>query len=154
MPIRQGSTTAYNREVMMPVLRRVCAFILAVTLLGCSKHEGATLKVEVSPGLSASATDAVLNLSIYELLDSSPTNYRSATYESQSLQSPFCSNSSIEGTNKCSQERRLVAIIPEGFKILFIRNDNGIMQGNTILFRFNQTTQTNTMGWRIVGMFK
>jgi hypothetical protein len=153
-PDRAEATSKYT----MPVLRPTFGVVLAIGLFGCSKYEGVVLvhppTVEVSPGLPATATNAVLSLSIFEPADASPTNYRSATYGIRSLQYPGWSSSTIDGTNVWSQEARLAAIIPDGFEIRFTRCDNGVTQTNTVLFRFGETTQTSTIGFRIVGRYE
>ncbi|MGA2540252.1 MAG: hypothetical protein ABSG78_01685 [Verrucomicrobiota bacterium] len=51
-------------------------------------------------------------------------------------------------------EQRLLAIRAEGFVMLFTERDGGVVHTNAVLFRYGQTNETNTLGWKIVGRFK
>jgi hypothetical protein len=120
-----------------------------------------TETVAVSSNVPEKMERAILHLAIYE------TN--GSCYGSRSLESPCGSGSTDDGINVYSQEERLVAITPDGFEMRFTRKQcpstwatkaplvegvNLIIQTNTVLFRFQGTTETNTLGWRIVGKFK
>jgi hypothetical protein len=70
------------------------------------------------------------------------------------LKSPVGSGSSVVGTNVSFEEERLIAIKTDGFEILFTKRENGVVQTNIVLFYYGQITQTNTLGWKIVGNFK
>jgi hypothetical protein len=60
------------------------------------------------------------------------------------------------GSNSDGQydENRLLAIRAEGFQMLFTERDGGVVQTNIVLFRYGEDTETNTLGWKIVGRFK
>jgi len=51
-------------------------------------------------------------------------------------------------------EERLLAIRADGFLMLFTKRDGGVGQTNAVLFRYGEATETNTLGWKIVGRFK
>jgi hypothetical protein len=69
---------------------------------------------------------------------------------SQSLENPVWSGT-VDGRYN---EERLVAIRADGFLILFTQREGGFTQTNIILFPYGQTTETNALGWQIVGRYK
>lgn len=144
-----------TRSATMRVFWHMLVFVLLVTLVGCSDYEGVTLvhqqTVEISPGLPASSTNAVLHLRLVPTLDASSTNKREMIAGSRSLNSPVGSGGDSSGHY---HEQRLVAIRVDGFLILFTKRDGGATQTNSLVFPYGQTTQTNALGWRIVGYFK
>ena len=156
-----------TRHFVIFALLLALAFILALLVFSAGRfsYEQVTplhlQTVEVSPGLPTSVTDAVLHLSIYEPADASPTNHRSATIESRSLQSPVGSGSTSTDTGETWNEERLIAINADGFKMLFIKQwrVSGLGQEihretNVMLFRYGQVTDTNAVGLKIIGKFK
>jgi hypothetical protein len=156
--IQQGASFAQWLVVMFVILLVALTFALLVAFAGRFQYESVTLAhtttVDISQNLPESARNAVLHLSIFEPVDASPTNYHTAIYGSRSLNSPVGSGSIGGSTYTNYQEERLVAINADGFNMLFTRRDNGVVQTNTILFRYGKTTQTNTLGWKIIGNFK
>ena len=137
----------------MRVLCQIGMVALSLMLAGCSDHESVTLvhrpTVKIEPGLPASATNAVLQVRIH-IPYGLPTNYASIS-GSRSLKSPVGRGSDSTGFYS---EQRLVAIHSDGFVMLFTVRDAGVTKTNTVLFRYGETTETNTMGWKIDGHFK
>ena len=83
--------------------------------------------VEVSPGLPASVTNAVLHVSMYEPANASPTNYRSECFVSRSLKSPVGGRKIFDAeSGERWDEQRLIAINADGFKML-LQNDGGYL---------------------------
>jgi hypothetical protein len=153
-----GEVQLWVVRSLMRTLGHISFCALLLMLFGCSKDESVTLihpeTVEVLPGLPSSATNAVLNLRLIAPSDATEANKRELIAGSWSLKSPIGTSSTIEGTHTSSQEERLMAIVSDGFQMRFTCRDNGITQSITVLFRFGEVTQTNSMGWRIVGTFK
>jgi len=156
-----------TRHIVIFVFLLVLAFVLTLLVFSAGRfsYEQVTpiypQTVEVSPGLPPSASDAILNLSIYEPADASPTNYRSKIFGSRSLQYLGGFSSSSTDTGETWDENRLIAINADGFKMFFTKRWRlpGLGQEihqetNVILFRYGQVTDTNAIGWRIVGKFK
>jgi len=107
--------------------------------------------VEVSPGLPASVSNAVLRIIQVTPTNATPTTYREKTSGHRSLGSPVGSGGDSVGHY---HENRLLAIRAEGFLMLFTSRDGGVVQTNVVLFRYGEVTETNTLGWKIVGQFK
>ena len=63
-------------------------------------------------------------------------------------------NAPVTNSGGHYDENRLLAIRPEGFLMLFTERDSGVVQTNAVLFRYGESTETNTLGWRIIGRFK
>jgi hypothetical protein len=156
-----------TRHFFVFALLLILAFSLALLVFSAGRfsYEQVTpihpQTVEVSPGLSPSVSDAVLHLSIYEPVDASPTNYRSAHFGGRSLQHPVGSGGELADMGGTWDENRLIAINADGFKILFTKQWRlpGVGQEihqetNVILFRYGQVTDTNVIGWRIIGKFE
>ena len=140
----------------MFIHRQILVFALLLAFVGCSDGERKSSTrqvVEVSQNLPASLSNAVLNLHIREPIDSLATNH-SIWGGDRSLKSPVGSGGVIDGTNASFQEERLIAIVSDGFEVLFTRRDNGVVQTNIVLFHYGEVTQTNTLDWSIVGKFK
>ena len=118
--------------------------------------------VEVSTNVPASLFNAELDLKIRGSSDPRTTNY-SGWYLSghASLTGPGGSSGSLGGTIDEWDGYRLIAINSEGFEVLFTKRWRlaGLGQKlneetNVILFRYGQVTETNALGWKIVGKFK
>jgi len=148
------------RHIVIFALLLVFALALALLVISAGRlqYESVTLSfqkdVEVAPNLPASLSNAVLHVSCSGPLDGSWSG-------SRSLNSPVGSGSSVVGTNETWNEERLIAINAEGFKMLFTKRwrftgpgQSISQETNVILFRYGQVTETNTLGWRIVGNFK
>ena len=142
---------------IMPAIRKLLVLILLVTFGGCSDDERVKsthqVTVEVSQNLPVSLRNAVLNLHVRDPIDTLVTNCQSwgGNYN---LNYPAGSGLVMEGTNQFFEENRLLAIKPEGFEVLFTKRENDAVQTNCVLFRYGEVTQTNTLGWTIVGKFK
>ncbi len=137
---------------MRPVRQLAILAWLAV-IVGCSERDRESshiAPVEVSSGLPAAITNALLIVRMSKPNDASPTNYKELISGTRSLQSPMGSSSS--GQNY--QEERLVAIKPEGFVLLFTDREGEIVHTNLVVFPYGQTTETNALGWKIVGQYK
>jgi hypothetical protein len=124
-----------------------------------------TETVTVSSNVSAQFQEASLHLAISEYAPFPGTK----TFGTRSLGSPCGQGEMESGTNYSFQEERLTAITQDGFEVRFTRRqcpfgqtnnmhfhqiEKTIVQTNTVLFRFGETTETNTIGLRIVGKFK
>lgn len=149
----------------MSVIGYIFVFALLGALASCSNYKGVTSShpqtVEVSSGLPASATNAVLFLRAYEFSDISSTNLYSSWGGSRSMQYQGGGGSFVNGTNETWHHEQLIAINAEGFEMLFTKKWRFTGPGqkinqetNVTLFRFGQITETNTLGWSIIGKFK
>jgi hypothetical protein len=124
---------------------------LLLILWVCGGHGGhSPPRVEVSPGLPAPSTSAVLHLNLFFPGDTSASGWTQTSSGSFSLKRPYFHDS----VSKSSlDEERLVAIRADGFVMQFTTRDGGETKTNSVLFPYGQTTETNTLGWRIVGNF-
>jgi len=109
--------------------------------------------VEVETNLSARITNGILHLVLREPIDPLATNY-SVSVGSRSLESPVGSGSGSDATHSKFDEERLIAIKTAGFEMLFTKGSNGVVNTNIIFFPYGETTETNVLGWRIVGNYK
>jgi hypothetical protein len=145
----------HPKESKRPMILAVACLAIFLILWVCVKlGSHSRPRVEVTPGLPASATHAVLYLNLAAFNDVPPTNLvrilGQTISDSISLRNPGVQGTlSIEG-----DEERLVAIRAGGFVIQFKTRSGGETQTNFILFPFGQTTETNLLGWSIVGSFK
>jgi|ERR1039458_8638857 hypothetical protein len=141
----------------MRLFQQVALSALLAAFVGCSdavRESPPRTDVEVSQGLPPSVSNAVLHLVLISPTNASPTNH-TEKYEmmggNRSLDHPVGWGSNSSGRY---DEDRLLAIREEGFVILFTKRDGGVVQTNAVLFRYGETTETNTLGWKIVGRFK
>lgn len=142
----------HPKESKRPLILIGVSLGLLLILWVCAGHAShSPPRVEVSPGLPASSKNAVLLLNLFAPIDASPTNFTESISGSFSLKRPYfhdtVSKSSLD-------EEQLVAIRADGFIMQFTTSDGGKTQTNSVLFPYGQTTETNTLGWRIVGNFK
>lgn len=141
-----------RRAAMRPVQQFAHLALLAV-LAGCSgkdrKPEPGTA-VEVSRGLPASITNAQLQVTMLKPADATPTHYGEKISGRRSLNSPVGSSDN----GQCFEEQRLTAVRADGFLMLFTKRDGAILQTNAVLFPYGETTETNTLGWNIIGRYK
>jgi hypothetical protein len=149
------AVVSLRRQVTMRVTLLSLVVAGTAALVGCFDQETVAPSppptVAVTPGLPASATNAVLHLKRVTPSDASSTNWTQILSGSRSLKRPVGSASDSTGRY---DEDRLVAVQADGFVILFTKREGGKTQTNGVLFRFGRTTQTNTLGWRIVGDFR
>ena len=106
--------------------------------------------VEVSQGLPASATNAVLNL-VLTAPSSLPNWPNKQSGPWGLMKTTTAASTDPEGRYK---EQRLLAIRPEGFVMTFAEVDTGVAYTNIVLFRYGEITETNTPRWKIVGQFE
>lgn len=129
--LRQGAFFARWLVVMFAILLVALTFALLVAFAGRFHYESVTLAhaagVEVSQNLPATASNAVLHLSIFDPKNDSLSNYAtaSATYGNFSLKFTVSSSSSATSIYINNRECRLIAINADGFKIHLTREDNG-----------------------------
>ncbi len=81
--------------------------------------------------------------------DASAGNWTQTISGSFSLKMPGIPDIRSQG-----EEERLIAIRADGFVMRFTKRDGGETQTNFVLFPFGQTTETNILGWKIIGNFK
>ena len=156
--------TLFQWLIVLGIIFCLCIFFLIAFLYYARGWNASSPypTVEVSTNVPASLFNAELNLKIRGSSDPRTTNY-SGWYLSGdvSLTGPSGGSSGFGGTIDEWDEQRLIAINTEGFKVLFTKRWRlaGLGQKinqetNVILFRFGQVTETNALGWRIVGKFK
>jgi hypothetical protein len=156
-----------TRHIVIFVFLLVLAFVLALLVFSAGRfsYEQVTpvhsQTVEVSPGLPPSMTHAVLFFHFYEPTNVLPSKFRSAIFGELSLQSPVGSGSFSTDMGETWNEERLIAINTNGFKMLFTKRwrPPGLGQEihqetNVVLFRYGHFTDTNAIGWRIMGKFE
>ncbi len=150
--------------VILGILFCVCIFLVAAYLYSYSSVFETVQPdpaVEVSANVPTSSSNAVLQLQVRESSNFLVTNYSSWVGNlSLTGVSSFGGSSNNETIEKWD-ETRLITINTEGFKVLFTKRWRlaGLGQKinqetNVILFRYGQVTETNALGWRIVGKFK
>jgi hypothetical protein len=129
----------------------IAILILPMAMIGCSRGQEQhppRIHVEVSQGLPASVTSAVLSLKL------SMTNGTVSSASSPSLDCPISAGGGWYGHHHDYQEERLLSIRADGFLMFLKIRDDSLTQTNIVLFRYGETTETNMLGWRIVGRFK
>ena len=159
--------TPFQWLVILGIIFCICIFLVVAYLhLYSSVFETVQPDptIEVSTNVPAAALNAILHLKIREPEDLLVTNYSSwsgrLSLTGGSFFGSFSGSSDNETIEKWD-ETRLIAINTEGFKVLFTKRWRlaGLSQKinqetNVILFRHGQVTETNTLGWKIVGKFK
>jgi hypothetical protein len=140
----------HPKESKKPLILTGSGLGLLLILWVCAGHGGhSPSKVEVSPGLPASSTSAVLHLNLFFPSDASAGNWTQTISGSFSLKMPGIPDIRSQG-----EEERLIAIRADGFVMRFTKRDGGETQTTFVLFPFGRTTETNTLGWKIIGNFK
>ena len=154
--------TAFQWLVVLGALSCVClAFVIAILYYSCGWNTSRPNQtVEVSTNLPASLLNANLHLKVREPSDLLATNHESLSGD-LSLAGPDFGGSSDDEKIEKWDEMRLIAINAEGFEVRFTKRWrlSGLGQKmnqetNVILFRYGQVTETNALGWKIVGKFK
>ncbi len=137
----------HPKESKRPLILTGIGLGVFLILWICARHGSSSYpKVEVSPGLSASAKYAVLHLK----LDS----FNWATDTGRMLYGMVSQKKPVEPGRPAGDRtdaEQLIAIKADGFVIRFTDRVGGEMQTNIILFPFGQTTETNTLEWHVVG---
>jgi len=103
-------------------------------------------RVEIAPALSAPATNAVLQLKLVSFDEVSRTGIKISGILSR--KAPVLPGGYSNGRN---DDERLIAIRADGFVVRFTDLVDGEMQTNLVLFPYDQTTETNILGWDIAG---
>ena len=144
----------HPKESKRPLILIGVSLGLLLILWVCARNGSHSRpRVEVAPDLPASVTSAVLHLNLVSSGDALLTNsIQTFTTISCSLSQkmPMMSDPS---SGRYDNER-LTAIRADGFVIQFTKHDGGEAQTNFVLFPYGQTTETNMMGWNIVGNYK
>jgi hypothetical protein len=138
----------------MPIFRIAALLGSLTALVGCSDKEQKLpprAYVDIFPGLPASVSNAVLHLVLVTPTNASPTNYSGKVSGNRSLEYPVGSSSAGAGHY---DEERLLAIRAEGFLMVFTKLKGIAVETSVVLFRYAEVTETNTLGWTIVGQFK
>lgn len=138
----------------MRLFQQIALITLLAAFIGCSdaaRESAPRTDVEVSPGLPASASNAVLHLVLISPTNALPTSPHEMIGGNRSLAHPVGSGSDSSGRQ---DEDRLLAIRPDGFLMMFSKRYGSVVHTNVVLFRYGETTETNTLGWKIVGRFK
>lgn len=133
--------------------RRI-ALPFLLLLSGClGERSGRPVRnqVEVASGLPAAIRDAVMKLSLVATNGPSANDWIEKIGGSRSLRSPVGSGSDSFGH---FSEQMLLAIRSDGFVMLFTKREGAVEQTNVIVFPYDQTTQTNALGWKITGRYK
>jgi hypothetical protein len=130
------------------ILAVVC-LVAFVILWACARHGSHTRpRIEVTPSLPASATNAILHLKLVSFNATSQTGSTISGILSRKNQVMFA-----DPSNGLYDEERLIAMRSDGFVIQFLHREGGEMRTNLVLFAYGQVTETNTMGWNIVGSY-
>jgi hypothetical protein len=128
------------------ILIGICLGVFLILWL-CARHESSSRpRVQVAPGLSASATNAVLHLKLVSFNEASRTGSTISCILSRKNLVMFA-----DPSNGRYDEERLIAIQTDGFVLRFTDRVGGEMRTNFVLFPYGQTTETNTLGWSVVG---
>jgi len=119
----------------------------------CARHGSSSLpRVEVAPALSASATNAVLYLQLVSSGDIFGTNRTQTVTAISGISGTLNQRRPVmSGGHSNNGEQRLIVIRADGFVIQFTDDVGGEMRTNLVLFPYGQITETNTLGWSIVG---
>jgi hypothetical protein len=135
------------------ILLGVCLGTFLI-LWACARHGSyARPRVELTPDLPASATNAVLYLSLAASADTLSNHWtQTVTTISGSLsrKRPVMPGGHSNGRY---DEERLIAIRADGFMIQFTKRAGREMRTNYVLFPYGRTTETNAVGWDIVGSY-
>jgi hypothetical protein len=138
----------------MRALEYLALVYLLAACVGCSERDQKTpfsAVVQISKEAPEAVRKKVLSIVIHNPSDVSVTNWQGVVISGKrSLKSPTGSGSDSGG----SHEERLIAINADGFKVLFTNTRGEVVQTNAVLFRYGETTDTNTIGWRIVGKYQ
>jgi hypothetical protein len=108
-------------------------------------------KVALAPDLPASAKNAVLYLQLVASADALATNWIQTIAGISGSLSQRMPVIPSDHSNGCYAEERLIAIQADGFVIRFTDRVGGEIRTNFVLFPFGQITETNTLGWNIIG---
>lgn len=124
------------------ILAGVCLALMLIFQV-CARHGSHShSKVDVGPDLPASVTSAVLHLN---LVSASETISGGISLKTPVFHDDFSKDN--------YDEERLTAIKSVGFMVRFITCKGAKAQTNFVLFPFEQTTETNALGWRIIGNY-
>jgi hypothetical protein len=123
------------------------------------------ITVEVDTNVPIQIQNALLHIHIY-----SPPPQEWEASGARSLKSPGGGGSSEDSaTNIYTEGDELIAIKTNGFEIRFVESDYPILHTNNVrilqrekgyrhtsivLFPYGKTTETNALGWKIVGKFQ
>jgi hypothetical protein len=137
----------HPKEAKRPlILIGICLGVFLILLI-CARHQiSFQPSVEVAPALSASVKDAVLNLKLASFDEASQTGKRISGILSR--KDPVMN---ADPSNGRYDEERLMTIQADGFVIRITDRVGGEMRTNFILFPYGQATETNTLGWGILG---
>lgn len=130
------------------ILAGACLAVLLILLLCAGHGSYSRQRVEVSPDLPTSATSAGLHLRLVSHNETSRTGVTVSGILSRKNPVMFAAPS-----NGRYDEERLTAIRPNGFVVQFVTRDGKEAQTNFVLFPFGHTTETNALGWMIVGNY-
>jgi hypothetical protein len=135
------------KESKRPLMLIGICLGISLILWICARHgSSSSPSVEVAPALSASATNAVLHLKLVSFNEALRTGREISCILSRKVR-----GMSADPSNGRYDEERLIAIQADGFVIRFTDRVGGEMRTNFVLFPYGQTTETNALGWSIVG---
>ena len=132
-------------------LKNLTYFVSLFIVVGCSKQEHLSLPkqdVQISQNVPELLRDSVLHISLH----GEDSNHGSLVGNC-SLKSPVISGSYVDRPNVYSHEVRLIAIKTNGFVACIFKRENHIEEKTEVLFDFGKTTETNMLGWNIVGKY-
>jgi hypothetical protein len=139
----------HPKEAKRPMILAVVCLVVFIILWVYARHGShARPRIDVAPALPASATDAILHLKLASFNAASQTGSTISSILSQKDRVMFA-----DPSHGLFDEERLIAIRADGFVIQFIHRESGETRTNLVLFPYGQVTETNTMGWTIVGSY-
>jgi hypothetical protein len=144
-----------RNESASPALVVLALASIVALFSGCShlngKQNPISRDVRIADGVPATTTNAVLVLDVYVPSYVSPMNGGGAQWGGRrSIQHPF---GSLNYGNWVSDER-LIAITTDGFEVLLRKTETNTTVTESIVFPFDEITETNAFGWRIKGRFE